>query len=70
MAFPITKTIQHWKNDFKRLGISEAEGMKCKLCLKWDKKISSCKNYSEAFVNGLKKLPKISCVRVRKNFAT
>ena len=52
MAFPITKTIQHWKNDFKRLGISEAEGMKCKLCLKWDKKISSCKNYSEAFVNG------------------
>ena len=54
MLFPKEKSIQHWKNDFKWIVISEAEGMKCKLCLKWDKKINSCKNYSEAFVKGTK----------------
>ena len=52
MSFPKANAIQHWKNDFKLLEISEAEGMKCKICLKWDQKISSCKNYSEAFVKG------------------
>ena len=52
MSFPKANAIQHWKNDFKLLEISETEGMKCKICLKWDQKISSCKNYSEAFVKG------------------
>ena len=52
MSFPKAKTFQHWKNDFKWLEISEAEGMKCKICLKWDKKINPCKNYAEAFVKG------------------
>ena len=28
--------------------------MKCKLCVKWEKNIDSCKNYSDAFVKGSK----------------
>ena len=39
---------------FYMLNISHLEGMKCKLCVKWEKNIDSCKNYSDAFVKGSK----------------
>ena len=53
-SFPKIKTLQSWKNDFSWLQISPSEGMKCTLCIKWEKKISSSKNYSEAFIAGSK----------------
>ena len=53
-SFPKIKTIQTWKKDFTWLNISPSEGMKCKLCIKWEKNIDSCKNYSDAFVKGSK----------------
>ena len=53
-SFLKIKTIQTWKKDFTWLIISPSEGMKCKLCVKWEKNIDSCKNYSDAFVKGSK----------------
>ena len=53
-SFLKIKTIQTWKKDFTWLNVSPSEGMKCKLCVKWEKNIDSCKNYSDAFVKGSK----------------
>ena len=53
-SFPKIKTIQKWKEEFTWLNISPSEGMKCKLCVKWEENIDSCKNYSEAFIKGSK----------------
>ena len=53
-SFLKIKTIQTWKKNFTWLNISPSEDMKCKLCVKWEKNIDSCKNYSDAFVKGSK----------------
>ena len=53
-SFLKIKTIQTWKKNFTWLNISPSEDMKCKLCVKWEKNIDSCKNYSDAFIKGSK----------------
>ena len=53
-SFPKIKTIQTWKKDFTWLNTSPSKGMKCKLCVQWEKNIDSYKNYSNGFVKGSK----------------
>ena len=40
-----------WKTEYSWLEI-DVNGMKCKVCKKWEAKISSVKNFSDAFLKG------------------
>ena len=48
---PRDKTLQAWKTEYSWLEI-DVNGMKCKVCKKWEAKISSVKNLSDAFLKG------------------
>ena len=46
---PRDKTLQAWKTEYSWLEI-DVNGMKCDVCKKWKAKISSVKNFSDAFL--------------------
>ena len=48
---PQDKTLQAWKTEYSWLEI-DVNGKKCKVCKKWEAKISSVKNFSDAFLKG------------------
>ena len=46
---PKPRTLKKWTAEFKWLEIRENR-MYCRLCTKWQKKLASCRNYSDAFI--------------------
>ena len=50
-SIPKMKTQKEWKEEFNFLKFT-AEHMLCQMCVKFNNKLTSCKNYNPSFVNG------------------
>ena len=46
---PKPSTLKKWTTEFKWLEIRDNR-MYCRICTKWQKKLASCRNYSDAFI--------------------
>ena len=49
---PKPKTCDAWKKKHQPLIFDENNLMHCELCVKWETKITNCKNLSLSFING------------------
>ena len=59
-SLPKMATQKAWKSEFDFLQFSSKD-MFCKVCLRFDDEIKSCKNYHPTFING--------CGHVQKKLA-
>ena len=46
---PKARTLKKWSAEFKWLEIRNNH-MYCRICTKWEKKLASCRNYSNVFI--------------------